>query len=147
MNFSVKKLNDASVLVLLECDTIQFKGLMLYPLPFLGENDDDNIAKLVQEHPTNKEEGSGEDILDYHVIFNLTPYSEAVAHAFMAFGFRTPKGMMALSCNKNVQDYIVDSVRKIPYTFLPATDQIRDIFDTIEPLKLAKFATLLRSKV
>ena len=119
MNFSVKKLNDASVLVLMECDTPQFKGLMLYPLPFLGENDDDDVCKLVAEHPTKKVDDSHKDDLAYHVIFNLTPYSESVALAFMAFGIRTPKGMMALSCNENIQEYIVDSVRKIPYTVTP----------------------------
>lgn len=145
MNFSVKKLNDASVLVLMECDTPHFKGLMLYPLPFLGENDDDDVGKLVQEHPTNKEEGSGEDILDYHVIFNLTPYSESVAQLFMVFGIRTPNGLLALACNSNVHDYIVQNADIADYKVLPATDQILGIFDTIDPLKIAKFASIIRT--
>jgi len=145
VNFSVKKLNDASVLVLMECDTPHFKGLMLYPLPFLGENDDDDVCKLVAEHPTKKVDDSHKGDLDYHVIFNLTPYSESVAQLFMVFGIRTSTGLLALACNSNVHDYIVQNAGIADYKVLPATDQIHGIFDTIDPLKIAKFASIIRT--
>lgn len=149
MNFSVKKYNDASVFVVLECETISFKGLVLYALPFLGENDDEDIGKLVAEHPTVKPEDHDEQkygpLADYHVIFNLTPYSEAVVRTLISAGRRTRSGVLVTACVKDVTTYLINNITEVKYEILPGTDQLRDMFETIEPLKMAKYAALMRS--
>ena len=144
VNFSVKKLNDASVLVLMECVTPHFQGMMLYPLPFLGENYDDDIGKLVAAHPSKKETNPRVVISDYHVIFNLTPYSEAVAEAFITDEKST---VLILSCNEAVQKYMVKNIQTPRYDLIPAPESVHAIFDTVDPLRLAKFATIVRKSV
>lgn len=145
MNFSVENLNDACVLVLMECDNIHHKGLMLYPLPFLGENDDDDVVKLVRDNHKPWPNGiTPTGYVKYNVIFNMTDYSNAVAKVFMLGSCYSPSDVLALSCNKDHQVYMCNTLPGIDYDFAEATDQIRDVFETIDPLKLAKFADLLR---
>ncbi len=148
MNFSINKLNDASVLALLECDTPVFKGLMLYPVPFMGE-DDASTVKLIKDTCRPREADEDDEdheikIVDYHVIFNLTPYSPAVANMFMRTGRLTEQGLLILSCNVDVLKYALTAVSLDWYKTLHPTDEVKSVFETIDPLKIAKYAMYLR---
>ncbi len=148
MNFSVDKHNDASVLVLMECDTPHHKGMMIYPLPFLGENDDDDIVALIRKHYDPALDGvPPANFATYNVMFNMTPYSNAVAQGFMKRCMKSPTGLMILSCNENVQNYAIRAVQCIDFVFIEATDHIRDMFNTIEPLKQAKHIGILATRI
>lgn len=148
MNFSINKLNDASVLAVLECDTPLFKGLVIYPLPFMGD-DDLPIVNLIKEKfkprkPRDDDfEHDLEEIKDYHVIFNLTQYSETVVSVFIQAELRGKSGLLLLSCDSKVHDYMTEAISLRLYKFLPAPDAVREVFTVVDPMKIAKCATLL----
>ncbi len=145
MNFSVNKLNDASVLALLECDTLIYKGLILYPVPFMGDDDAPVVELIKKKFEPRQPKDSDDDLdfkpVDYHVIFNLTPYSNAVASIFTRKSRKTLNGLLTLSCDLTVNAYMENALEENLYIFIETPNVVRDIFETIDPMKIAKFGT------
>lgn len=147
MNFSVDRLNDASVLALLECDTPIYKGLILYPVPFMGDDDAPVVELIKKKFKRRSPKVSDLELdftpTDYHVIFNLTQYSDAVVSIFMQTLRETPNGLLVLSCDSAVRDYMCEAVENNFYNITEAPDVVRGIFETIDPMKISKYGVLL----